>query len=75
MDRYTKFILTVIAVLLALHLVQPWWTPTDVKAQYQVMDVNIAQVGYKTFRLPITSTEAMDSIPVFVMGTRQEKRP
>ena len=51
MDRYTKFILTVIAVLLALHLVKPWLAPTNAKAGSQgsqEMTVNIRKVGSRT---------------------------
>ena len=45
MDRYSKFILTVIAILLALHLVKPWLTPKSAEGVGKVVDVNIAQVG------------------------------
>ena len=45
MDRYTKFILTLIAILLALHLVKPWLSPTSAKADSQEMTVNIRKVG------------------------------
>ncbi len=75
MDRYTKFILTVTAVLLALHLVRPWLIPAEVNAQSKIMDVNIAQVGYRAVRVAITGLEPMDSIPVFISGSRQEKKP
>ena len=45
MDKYTKFILTVIAVLLALHLVKPFFIPKEVVAINSVQDVNITKVG------------------------------
>ncbi|MFX0201098.1 MAG: hypothetical protein ACFFCW_33685 [Candidatus Hodarchaeota archaeon] len=45
MDKYTKFILTVIAILLALHLVKPWFIPYEVKAGPGIIDVNIEKVG------------------------------
>ena len=45
MDKYSKFILTVIAVLLALHLVKPWLTPKSAEGTSSVVDVNIAKVG------------------------------
>ena len=45
MDRYTKFILTLIAILLALHLVKPWLSPTNVKADPEELTVNIRAVG------------------------------
>ena len=53
MDRYTKFIFTVIAILLALHLVKPWLTPNDVKAQTygSVVNVNIEEVGDQRVRM------------------------
>lgn len=63
MDRYTKFILTVIAVLLVLHLVKPWLTPTDVKAQTGVVDVNIAEVDGHRVRVGLMP---MGGLPVVV---------
>lgn len=48
MDRYTKFILTLIAILLALHLVKPWSSPTDAKAGSEELTVNIRKVGGRT---------------------------
>lgn len=48
MDRYTKFILTLIAILLALHSVKPWLSPTNAKAGSQEMTVNMRKVGGRT---------------------------
>ncbi len=45
MDSYTKVILTIIAILLALHLMQPWFSPTKSQAGPDVVDVNISAVG------------------------------
>jgi hypothetical protein len=45
MDRYTKAILTIIAILLALHLVKPWFPPPEGEAGPDVLDVNISAVG------------------------------
>ena len=45
MDKYTEFILTVIAILLALHLIKPWFISNKVNADPGIVDVNIEKVG------------------------------
>jgi hypothetical protein len=45
MDRYSKIILTVIALLLALHLFHPFYSAREAKANSGVMDVNIVKVA------------------------------
>jgi len=48
MDKYTKIILTVIAVLLALHLVKPWLIPRQARADLgEIVNVNVAKVAGK----------------------------
>jgi len=67
MDRYTKVILTIIAILLTLHLIKPLLIPKEVGAQMGVLDVNIAEVGGKTVHVSVFDMGVMDSgIPVFV---------
>jgi hypothetical protein len=63
MDRYTKIILTVIAVLLALHLVKPYVLPMNADAINRVQDVNIANVGGGLVTIPA-------GIPVYVTTGR-----
>ena len=46
MDRYSKFILTIIAILLMAHLVKPLFMPERAEAERKVIDVNIAEVTY-----------------------------
>jgi hypothetical protein len=45
MDRYSKIVLTVIALLLALHLFHPFYSVKEAKANSGVMDVNIVKVA------------------------------
>ena len=61
--RYTNFILTVIAILLALHLVKPLFTPTTATAYKDIMDVNIVRVAGSsviTKGVPVYITENKD---------------
>jgi hypothetical protein len=44
MDRYIKIILTIIAVLLTLHLLWPFFAARTAKAGSGIMDVNIVKV-------------------------------
>ncbi len=44
MDRYIKIILTIIAVLLTLHLLGPFFAARTAKAGSGIMDVNIVKV-------------------------------
>ncbi len=46
MNNYTDFILTVIAILLAMNLLQPLLTPAKAVAD-DITNVNIAEVGGK----------------------------
>ena len=43
--RYMNFILTVIAVLLAVNLVKPLLMPPSAGATKEIVDVNIARVA------------------------------
>ena len=65
MDKYTKFILTLIAILLVLHLIKPLFTPTNVTAKPEVVDVNIAKVGGQ----PIVRMGS--GLPVFVTNVER----
>jgi hypothetical protein len=61
--RYTNFILTVIAVLLALQLVRPTFIPGDASARNEITDVNIVRVAGSTVStkgLPVHITENKD---------------
>ena len=65
MDKYTKVILTVIAVLLALHLAKPFFIPKEVIALNSVQDVNITKVGGVEVGSP-TVRPKWAGIPVYI---------
>jgi len=44
-DRYTKFILTVIAVALMLSVINPWIEPTKVYAELGMSDYSMLDRG------------------------------
>lgn len=44
MDKYTKIVLTMIAILLTLHLFKPFLFMKDAKAGSGITDVNIVKV-------------------------------
>ena len=61
--RYTNTILTVIAILLALHLIKPFFTPGSAVASKDVVDVNIVKVADRTVfndGIPVYITENKD---------------
>ena len=68
MDKYTKFILTVIAVLLTLHLVKPFFIPKEVVANNAVQDVNITKVGGVEVGSP-TIVPKWAGMPVYITRT------
>ena len=73
MDRYSKVILTIIAILLTLHLIKPLLMPKEVSAQRGVVDVNIAEVGGKRVRVSMYDMNIYDSgIPVFVTDIKSQ---
>ncbi len=67
MNKYTNFVLTVIAILLALHLVKPFFTTNSVTANQREIDVNIASVGGRSVNINSFDMGPFDSgIPVFI---------
>ena len=73
MTKYTNFILTVIAILLALHYVKPWFVPANVNASGTVTDVNIAQVGGQNVWTSGSDMNINDSgIPVFITQNKDK---
>ena len=59
-------ILTVIATLLALHLIRPVILPPTVQAQ-GIIDLDIREVAGKRVRVNVTDMSVVDSgIPVFI---------
>ena len=61
-DRYTKVVLTVIAVALSLIALNPWLKPEVTTAASSVIDVNIAKVGGYS----VTGGNWGDGIPVHI---------
>ena len=53
MDRYSKFILTVIAILLALHLFKPFFVPREAGADLSRRDVNVTHIAGHPVRYPL----------------------
>ena len=53
MDRYSKFILTVIAVLLASHLFKPLFVPREAAADLSLRDVNVTHIAGQPVRYPL----------------------
>ena len=53
MDRYSKFILTVIAILLALHLCKPLFIPGEATADLSLRDVNVTHIAGQPVRYPL----------------------
>ena len=74
MTKYTNFILTVIAMLLALHLVKPWFIPSNVNATGDnKADVNIAQVGGRDVLLQFDDMmHGSSGIPVFITKNKDK---
>jgi hypothetical protein len=73
MTKYTNFILTVIAMLLALHLVKPWFVPSNVNASGTATDVNIVQVAGRDVRVGMHDMILHDSgIPVFITENKDK---
>jgi hypothetical protein len=69
-DKYTKVVLTVIAVLLALYLVKPWFVPKQVMA-YGATDVNIATVGGKSIKVGYGDFGyGVSGVPVYITNPR-----
>lgn len=58
-DNYTRFILTIIALLLFCHLMISIFDLTPVRAKSDVLDVNIKAIG--------GSTTYLRSVPVDIM--------
>jgi len=53
MDRYSKFILTVIAVLLALNLFKPLFVPGEATPDLSRRDVNVTHIAGHPVRYPL----------------------
>ena len=62
--RYTNFILTVIAILLALHLVKPLFMPSDATTGRDITDVNIVRVA--------GSSVITKGLPVYITGNKDK---
>jgi len=60
MDRYSKFILTVIAVLLVLHLCKPLFIPGEATADLSRRDVNVTHIAGQPVRYPLD---------IYIMGS------
>jgi hypothetical protein len=64
--KYTDFILTVIALLLALHLVKPWLSPEEARAgSDEIVNVNILKVGGERINRSVYSTS--QGVPVYLV--------
>jgi hypothetical protein len=70
MTKYTNFILTVIAILLTLHLVKPWFIPGNADAYGERVDVNIEAVGGKRVGRSIFFDKGL---PVFITGVKKSR--
>ena len=60
MDRYSKFILTVIAVLLALNVSKPLLVPQEATADLSLRDVNVTHIAGQPIRYPLD---------IYIMGS------
>ena len=62
LDRYTKFILTVIAISLVYICVKPYIEPATLEAQYnRTVDVNIKEIAGYSVMTPLLSLPVENS--------------
>jgi len=66
MDRYTKFILRAIAVLLALNLCKPFFIPGEAVADLKYQRVNVTHVDGNPVHYPLR---------VYIAGSKWEIAP